>query len=288
MSDTDDKKPVTGEGSPTEETAPVEAAGGATEAEPDAKAKAAAEAEAKKAAAIAKAKAAAELKAKKAAEEAAKPVWERDPAPPESVDASEDELVKALSAAHEGAVEKAVQCGDELTLEIARDRIAEVCATVKGDHGYHLLVDICGVDYPDREEPRFEVVYHVYSLEKNHRLRLRVRTPEGEEIPTVTTVWRGADWCEREAYDMYGIRFAGHHDMTRILLWEGFNGYPLRKDFPIEGIDTGAAIYPEYYEEEAGPVIGTGTGWKPPEPPKPPEPAQTDSAAESSEAEPAP
>lgn len=232
----------------------------------------------KKAAAEAKAKAAAEARAKKEAEEAAKPIWERDPAPPTSTDASQDEFVLALSEAHDGAVEAATQCGDELTLDIALDRIAEVCTTVKEQHGYHLLVDICGVDYPGREDARFEVVYHVYSIDKNHRLRLKVRAAEGEEVPTVTTVWRGADWCEREAYDMYGIRFAGHPDMTRILLWEGFNGYPLRKDFPIEGIDTGAAIYPEYYEEEAGPVTGTGTGWKPPEPP------ESDAAATESDA----
>ncbi|MDX1645090.1 MAG: NADH-quinone oxidoreductase subunit C, partial [Thermoanaerobaculia bacterium] len=85
----------------------------------------------------------------------------------------------------------------------------------------------------------------------------------------VTPVWRGANWPEREVYDMYGVRFSGHPDMTRILLWEGFNGYPLRKDFPVEGIDTGTAIYPEYYEDEAGPIAGTGTGWKVPEPPEP-------------------
>jgi len=70
---------------------------------------------------------------------------------------------------------------------------------------------------------------------------------------------------------MYGIGFEQHPDMTRILLWEGFNGYPLRKDFPVEGIDTGAAIYPEFYDEKAGPVAGTGTGWKPPEPPTEPD-----------------
>ena len=80
---------------------------------------------------------------------------------------------------------------------------------------------------------------------------------------------------------MYGIRFADHPDPTRILMWEGFNGYPLRKDFPIEGVDTGAAIYPEYYEEAAGPVTGTGTGWKPPEPPEPePEPNAEEPATE--------
>ncbi len=255
---------------------------------PKAEPTAEATAEAKKKAAEAtkaKAAAAAAAKAKKEAEEAAKPVWERDPAPPSSEDAAGDELVVALAAAHEGAVEKAVQCGDELTIEVARERIAEVCATLKHDQGFKLMVDICGVDYPDREDARFEVVYHVHNIDTNHRVRLKVRAALDQEVPSVTSIWRGADWCEREAYDMYGIRFSGHPDMTRILLWEGFNGYPLRKDFPVEGIDTGAAIYPEYYEEAAGPVIGIGTGWKPPEPPSPePEaPASTEAPPDSAE-----
>jgi NADH-quinone oxidoreductase subunit C len=90
-------------------------------------------------------------------------------------------------------------------------------------------------------------------------------TDDETPVPSVVPIWRGANWPEREVFDMYGLRFADHSDMTRILMWEGFNGHPLRKDFPIEGIDTGAAIYPEYYEESAGPVVGTGTGWKPPQ-----------------------
>ncbi len=156
-------------------------------------------------------------------------------------------------------------------LEVARDQIRDVCRELKEEHGYTLLVDILGVHFPDREEEPFEVVYILYSLEANRRVRLKVRIAEEVEVPTVTPVFAGANWPEREAYDMYGIRFEQHPDMTRILLWEGFNGYPLRKDFPIEGIDTGAAIYPEYYEETAGPVAGTGTGWRPPEPPTEPE-----------------
>lgn len=272
MSENGDQKPPETPGPPEE---------GQSEAKAPDAAAAAAEAEAKKkAAAEARAKAAAEAKAKKAAEEAAKPVWERDPSPPVSEDASENDLVVGLSSRHEGAVTAAVQCGDELSIDVARERIAELAATVKDEMGYKLLVDVCGVDYGEREEGRFEVVYHVHNLDADHRLRLRVRLGEDEEVPTVTGVWQGANWCEREAFDMYGIRFSGHPDLTRILLWEGFNGYPLRKDFPIEGIDTGAAIYPEYYEEEAGPVTGTGTGWKPPEPPAPAEP-EPEAAGES-------
>ena len=87
---------------------------------------------------------------------------------------------------------------------------------------------------------------------------------EGVEATSDTPVWVGANWPEREIYDMFGVRFTDHPDMTRILLWDGFNGHPLRKEFPVEGIDTGSAIYPEYYDEQAGPVAGSGTGWQPP------------------------
>ena len=240
---------------------------------PEAAAKEAAdEAAAAKAKAEAKAKALAAAKAKKEAEEAAKPPWERDPAAPAVEDAAGHELVAALVEQDTEAVLEARRRGDELEIDVRRDRIRAVCERLKED-GFGLLVDICGADYPKREDERFEVVYHLYSVGKNRRVRLKVRVGEGDEVPTVTPVWRGADWCEREIYDMYGVRFDEHPDMTRILLWEGFKGFPLRKDFPIEGIDTGAAIYPEYYEEEAGPVAGTGTGWKPPEPPAPEEAA---------------
>ena len=254
MSEDEIKKPD-GDG-PADESA-------AADADATAKAEAAAKA---KAEAAAKAKAAA---AAKAAAEAAKPPWERLPAAPETEDASDHELVAALRETVGAAIEKAEIRSHDLTLTVRRAAIREVATELKNEHGFRLLVDVCGVDYPKREEARFEVVYHVFNLETNGRVRLKVAVAEGEEVPTVVPVWAGANWCEREAYDMYGIRFADHPDMTRILMWEGFNGHPLRKDFPIEGVDTGAAIYPEYYDEVAGPVTGTGTGWKPPKPPEP-------------------
>ena len=181
------------------------------------------------------------------------PVWE---------DASSDPLVRALKEEVGDAVESARSMAGDLTLQVRRSDLARVAAVLKEKHRFTYLIDVCGADYPKRE-PRFDVVYHLHSFEANRRLRLKVATDEATPVPTVATVWRAANWPEREAYDMYGIRFEGHPDMTRILLWEGFNGYPLRKDFPVEGIDTGSAIYPEYYEEKAGPVTGTGTGWKP-------------------------
>ena len=242
MSESENDKP-TGDATPESESA-------------EAKAKAEAAAKAKAAAAKAKAEA-----------EAAKPAWEKDPVTPEWVDAEDDSLVESLRSAHqEGLLSAAIFAGD-LVLDVRSADIRDVCRTLKEAHGYTLLVDICGAHFPQREEEPLEVIYIFYSLEANRRVRLRVRLAEDTEVPSVTPVFAGANWPEREAYDMYGIRFDQHPDPTRILLWEGFNGYPLRKEFPVEGIDTGAAIYPEFYEDSAGPVAGTGTGWRPPEPP---------------------
>lgn len=242
MSDSENDKP-TGESPPEAESA-------------EAKAKAEAAAKAKAAAAKAKAEA-----------EAAKPPWEKDPVMPEWIDADDDPLVEQLRSAHAESLQSAKTFAGDLVLDIRSSDIRDVCRTLKETHGYTLLVDLCGAHFPQREEAPLEVIYIFYSLEANRRVRLRVRLAEDVEVPSLTPVFAGANWPEREAYDMYGIRFAQHPDLTRILLWEGFNGHPLRKEFPIEGIDTGAAIYPEFYEESAGPVAGTGTGWKPPEPP---------------------
>jgi len=197
------------------------------------------------------------------------PAWERDPVLPEWQDAAADPLVEALRGEFGEAIETARSLAGDLTLGIRRDAIALVAQALKDKHRFTYLIDICGADYPKRT-PRFDVVYHLHAFETNRRIRLKVTTDEATPVPTVCRVWRAANWSEREVYDMYGVSFSGHPDMTRILLWEGFNGFPLRKDFPVEGIDTGSAIYPEYYEESAGPVTGTGTGWKPAKPPAPP------------------
>jgi NADH-quinone oxidoreductase subunit C len=201
-----------------------------------------------------------------------KPVWEKDPVAPEWQDGASDPLTVAIKEELGDAIESARSFAGDLTFQVRRDAIAQVAASLKNRHKFTYLIDICGADYPKRE-PRFDVVYHLHSFEANRRIRLKVSTDESAPVPTVCGVWRAANWCEREAYDMFGIRFEGHPDLTRILLWEGFNGFPLRKDFPVEGIDTGSAIYPEYYQETAGPVAGTGTGWKPAKPPEPPTPS---------------
>ncbi len=99
---------------------------------------------------------------------------------------------------------------------------------------FNYLVDVLAVDYYDRE-PRFEVVYHLYSIPKKHRLRVKVRVRADEPVPTVSDLWQGADWPEREAFDMFGIVFEGHPNLKRIYLPQDWDGYPLRKDYPLRG-----------------------------------------------------
>ncbi len=123
--------------------------------------------------------------------------------------------------------------GDD-TAVVRRERIVEVCTFLRDDPEllFDLAMDLTGVDYLG-EEPRFEVVYHLYSLEKKHRVRIKARIPEEDpEIDSVIPVWIGMDWYEREAYDMYGIVFRGHPNLKRILMYESFVGHPLRKDYP--------------------------------------------------------
>ncbi|MBU2168562.1 MAG: NADH-quinone oxidoreductase subunit C [Alphaproteobacteria bacterium] len=122
----------------------------------------------------------------------------------------------------------------ELNLVVDRDRIVESLAVLRDRFGFQQLIDLCGVDYPDREA-RFEVVYHLLSMTRNVRIRLKVATDEITPVPSVTSVFPCADWFEREAFDMYGILFSDHPDLRRILTDYGFQGHPLRKDFPMTG-----------------------------------------------------
>jgi len=119
---------------------------------------------------------------------------------------------------------------------VKKRAIKGLCGYLKMAKGLKMnyLVDIAGVDYLERE-PRFEVVYHLYSTFTNLRLRLKVRLDDGEAIPSVTDIWRSANFPEREAYDMFGIIFTGHPDLRRIYLAEDWEGFPLRKDYPLRG-----------------------------------------------------
>jgi len=227
-----------------EEAAPVAA---------DAEAQTAAEAKAK-AVAEAKAKAAAAAKAK-AETEAAKAPWEAKPVAPQHEDSLDDPDVVALAEALPDVVSAADRFAGDVTVTVSRDRIVEACRYLKEEKGYLFLVDLTAVDWPERDEGRFDVIYWMHRFDDSRRLRLRVILAENETMPTVTGVWEVADWMEREVFDMFGIVFEGHPNLERILTWEGFNGHPLRKDFPIEGIDTGAAIYPDVYPPGGGPVV---------------------------------
>ncbi len=127
----------------------------------------------------------------------------------------------------------------ELTIEVTRDRIVDVCTLLR-DHPatrFLLLADLSGTDYPDRED-RLAVDYHLYSFDLNERLRLKVRvTVDDPHVPTVTGVWPTANWHEREVYDFFGVRFDGHPNLIRILMPEDWEGYPQRKDYPLGGVD---------------------------------------------------
>ncbi len=127
--------------------------------------------------------------------------------------------------------------GDDCAF-VKKDAILEVCRFLKDDPNTRMTFSpyITAVDYLG-EDPRFEVVYNLLNTASGARIRLRVKVPEGEDapVPSVTPVWRGADWFERYCFDMYGIRFSGHPDMRRLLMYDEFVGHPLRKDYPLKG-----------------------------------------------------
>ena len=137
---------------------------------------------------------------------------------------------------------------DMHSIEVGPEHVVELCRYLKETPAlsFDFLSDLCGVDfYPD--SPRFQVVYHLYSLAHGHRLRLKCRLGDPPHVPTVTGVWATANWHERETFDMYGFVFDGHPNFKRIYMWEGFEGYPMRKDFPLRGYKD---AYNPYGEEK--------------------------------------
>jgi len=126
---------------------------------------------------------------------------------------------------------------DQVFVSVKREKIVEICRYLYEDDDIRMnyLADLCGVDYPERKY-RFEVVYNLYSLKYNHRLIVKALIPESDPcINSVVPVWKGANWHEREACDMYGIVFNGHPDLRRILMPDDWEGFPLRKDYPLKG-----------------------------------------------------
>jgi NADH-quinone oxidoreductase subunit C len=141
-----------------------------------------------------------------------------------------DRLTQALGAMLVASKEE----HGEIVLTVARDSIEDTLRTLRDEHDYQQLMEIAGVDYPQRAE-RFEVVYCLLSLTRNHRIIVKCSTDEATPVPTVTTLWPVAGWLEREVFDMYGVLFAGNPDLRRILTDYGFQGHPFRKDFPLTG-----------------------------------------------------
>jgi len=141
-----------------------------------------------------------------------------------------DALTKALGK----HVIDSSEAHGEIIITVKREAVEDVLRSLRDDHDYQQLVEIAGADYPDRAE-RFECVYMLLSLTKNHRIMVKVSTDEDTPVPTVTTLWPVAGWLEREVFDMYGVTFDGNTDLRRILTDYGFEGHPFRKDFPLTG-----------------------------------------------------
>jgi len=148
----------------------------------------------------------------------------------------EDLGALVLNSLEDGIIKaKAIRLG-ELTLEVDSESIVVVLKFLRDDQNcrFKQLIDICGIDFPD-EDPRFEVVYNLLSLVHNTRIRLKVRTNSDNPVPSATSVFSSASWWEREVWDMFGITFSNHPDLRRLLTDYGFEGHPLRKDFPLTG-----------------------------------------------------
>ncbi|MFO1499433.1 MAG: NADH-quinone oxidoreductase subunit C [Verrucomicrobiota bacterium] len=173
------------------------------------------------------------------------------------------DLTQKLTAHFPGWWSDPVEFRGEVTLRLSdAEHIADVCAYAKRELGFDYLVDITGIDnYGD--DPRFTLVYELHALAARSYLRLKTDVSEEQgEIPSVTGVWRTADWHEREVYDMLGIRFRGHPDLRRILMWDGYPHFPLRKDFPLAGKPTQLpdVAFTEPAPMEGGPFVTIAGG----------------------------
>ena len=155
---------------------------------------------------------------------------------PAPVIASNKGVIDAAKAALGDVVVDAKEAVHEISMTVKREGLAEAMIALRDTDGleYQQLMEISGVDYPDRAD-RFEVNYHLLSLTRNHRLRVKVATDEEKPVPSVTDIWPVAGWLEREVFDMYGVLFEGNPDLRRILTDYGFRGHPFRKDFPLTG-----------------------------------------------------
>ncbi len=147
-------------------------------------------------------------------------------------------------------VKDVVEFRGQVSVTVKKDKILEIMRFLHDtpELYFDYLVDVCGVDYLGKKDVRFEVVYHLLSIKYNHRIRIKAEVPEDDcSIDSVVTIWAGANWHERECYDMFGISFKGHPDLRRILMPEDWEGYPLRKDYPLKS-DLGAKEWKQFKE----------------------------------------
>jgi len=153
----------------------------------------------------------------------------------------------------EAVLERTVARGSEATALVKADQIVPLCTFCRDDGQLQFdhLSDIAAVDWPERAA-RFDVVYHLYSIPANHRLRLKLHAADGEPVDSVTGVWPAADWLEREVYDLMGIDFANHPDLRRIMMWDDYPYHPLRKEFPTEGEPDEPTDYHVVFPPEMG------------------------------------
>ncbi|MCB2075112.1 MAG: NADH-quinone oxidoreductase subunit C [Novosphingobium sp.] len=148
--------------------------------------------------------------------------------------ASNEGVLDALSVALGDLAVSAREEHGEIVITVRREKVEDALRLLRDEHEYQQLMEIAGVDYPQRAE-RFDVVYMLLSLTRNHRIMVKVTAAENTPVPTVTTLWPVAGWLEREVFDLYGVIFAGNEDLRRILTDYGFEGHPFRKDFPLTG-----------------------------------------------------
>jgi len=150
------------------------------------------------------------------------------------------QLVSAFHQANPDWITEVIEALGEVTAVVPAQHIVDVCTALKSgpDSKFDFLADLCGADRGLEEEPRFEVNYHLFSTTRHHRLRLKVLLDEANaRVPSVTGVWRTANWHERETFDLFGVVFEGHPDLRRILLPDDWQGHALRKDFPLRGYE---------------------------------------------------
>ncbi len=165
---------------------------------------------------------------------AAPPVKKEEPPKPVPLD---NELVRRAKEKFAGGILEAWQDRKQAIVVVDRASLAQIARWFRDEEKFDMLTDLTAVDFPNRDK-RFEIVLNLYSFPKNERLRLKANAADGELVPSVTGVWGTADWLERECFDMFGVRFDGHPNLTRILLPDEWQGYPLRKDYDILKQDT--------------------------------------------------